>query len=329
MDMNYFRAIQGTIGIDNYTQSVIIENQQALKNELRQSINYKSNAMRNGKHQEIILVPHSNSKYKSDIITFPNGEMSVGDIFNVDGNNWLVVEVDLTNPIQKIGTAWLCNQLFKFQNYSSKILEYWGVIDDGSYSNSVDGNSQIRYLNNKVNIYLPYNDDTKYLYIDKRLATDKTYDKNGKCILEVYSIVGRGKPQNNDGHLLILEAQSGQYNPECDNLEEMICDYVIDNNLSQENDNELKCEIQGRQTIRSGGKAIYSAIFYKADGQVDNGIEPIWSIQNDNPSIKLLIVNQKAELSVNGSDDLVGYKIVLCCADKDKRYKASYEIEVV
>lgn len=252
----------------------------------------------------------------------------VGDTFNIDNNNWLIVEVDLTNPIQKIGTAWLCNQLFKFQNYNSKIFQYWGVIDDGSYSNSVEGNNQIRYLNNKVNIYLPYNDDTKYLYIDKRLATDITYDKNGKCILEVYSIVGRGKPKNNDGHLLILEAQNGQYNSEKDNLEEMICDYIIDG-TSQNIEPQLKCCIQGRKSIRSGGKASYSAVFYNEDGQIDYNIVPIWSVDNDNTYINLTVIDNKAELSISNSDNMVGYSVILKCVDKDQKYNTSYEIEVV
>ena len=200
LDINYFKAIQNSQGIYSEPKAKIAEAQWQLSQELRNSINYVDNALRNDEHQEFLLLPHGQSEYKCKLLAFP------------------------TNPVQTSGVAWLCNHLFRFQNHSPKIIECWGVIDDGSYSLPLDGNNQVKFPNNRVNFYLPYNDATKYLYVDKRIATDTIYDQYGEAILEVYKIQGKKQTLNTygkGGHLLVLEATSGQYNSETDNISEM------------------------------------------------------------------------------------------------------------
>lgn len=333
LDINYFRAIQGNTNIDDAVDGKIKSERNRLKKVLRKSINYKKYVLCNGKPTEIVFAPNSNISYKSEIIAFPYNKISIGDVFLIDGNYWLVVGVNLTNPIQQIGEAWLCNHLFRFQNYSSKILEYWGVIDDGSYSSDIEGNNQIQYLNNKINIYLPYNDDTKYLYVDKRLATNSIYDKEGNNILEVYTITGRNQPRNSNGHLLILNAKSGQYSKEKDSLNEMICDYIPEKeniNPIIPNEELLNCEIKGRSTIRTGGKNTYVAMFFDRKGNIDNSVMPIWSVNNDNIGVKINIMSGNAEISVEDNDEIVGSIIELSCTDSDKKYiTAKFEIEVI
>lgn len=330
LDIDYFRAIQNATGVQSENEAKIIEAQLRLDNDLKASINYKPDALCNGVRQGIILLPNTKAEYKSTIIAFPNDKLNVGDVLYVDGLYWIIVTTNVTNPIQTIGTGWLCNHLFRFQNYSSKILEYWGVVDDGSYALPQSGDEQIRYPNNRVNFYLPYNDDTKYLYIDKRIATDIVYDKNGNEILEVYVIEGKKQSLStygSGGHLLVLEAVSGQYNNEKDNLKEGICDYICKTESSTNKDKPitlLTCKINGRNTIRAGGTGTYSVSFGSEH------ITPVWSLKNENPNVALTIDHLTATLKVADVDEVVGEIITLCCRDSLNKYNTSeFEIEVI
>lgn len=334
VDMNYFRAIQGSIGISDKPSSKIVQAQNNLSRELHSSINEKSNSTRNGKSQSFLLIPDNAYDYKCKFIAFPNEELYVGDIISVDGANWIIVETNLTNPIQTIGKAWLCNHLFRFQNYDSTIYEYWGVIDDGTYSaNPQSGDSTLHYLNQRVDIYLPYDDITKYIYIDKRLAADTIYDKNGKSILEVYELQSRRLSMSTYGkgsHLLVFEAQSGQFNPDEDNLLEEICDYISPEENTLVNNDLLPCQIVGRNTIRCGGSARYGVEFYNSDGETVLGVTPIWNLQTDIEGVGLKEFNGIATIEVKDIDSVVGETICLQCTDTAGLYnKCTFEIEVI
>ena len=330
LSIDYFRAIQNSNGIYSEPEAKIAEAQQRLSRELKGSINYKANATRNGARQDIVLVPYSKVKYKCQIIAFPNQELYVGDVISIDDLNWIIVETNTTNPIQTSGTAWLCNHLFRFQNRTSKILEYWGVIDDGSYANPQDGSNQIKYLNHRVDFYLPYNNDTKYLYVDKRIATDTTYDQYGDEILEVYKIEGKKQSLNTygkGGHLLVLEAVSGQYSPDRDNIAEGICDYIHQKDTNAKpNLDLLKCEIKGRTKIRTGSYGNYTVVFEGSD----KNIVPKWSLETTFEGIKMNPSENSVEIVVDDLDILAGEVLILSCQDMDGKYNpAKIEIEVI
>lgn len=323
VDINYFKSIQNSQGIYNETEAKIAEAQLRLTRELRHSISYKKEALRNGINQEIILVPHRQVKYKCEIIAFPNDELYVGDIILIDDLHWIIVETNTTNPIQTSGVAWLCNHLFRFQNHSSKILEYWGVIDDGSYSLPLAGNTQVKFPNNRVDFYLPYNNDTQYIYIDKRIATGTMYDQSGNNILEVYKIEGKKQTLNTygkGGHLLVLQAVSEQYNAKRDNIYEAICDFISRTIEETQTENESLIKIQGRTQLRTGGTNKYSAL-------MGTSVDFKWELDTKIDGITMAVKDNIAYITAKDTEDLVGETIILSC--RNEANVAKIEIEVV
>ena len=79
----------------------------------------------------------------------------------------------------KTGVMRQCNKLFRFQNFSSAFIERWGIIDVSGYSSSFNSNTQMQHSSEQVAIYLPYDDETAQIYVDKRLPSHVGVDKFG------------------------------------------------------------------------------------------------------------------------------------------------------
>lgn len=226
LDINYFKAIQNATGLNSAQEAIIQENKIRLLSDMVESINYKASATRNGILQPVVITVGKIS-YKSMITALPGDSLYAGDMIVSDGDYWLIVEVNTTNPIQNSGTAWLCNQLFRFQNGSTTIIERYGVLDNGNYATS--GNDKIQIIDNKYKIYLPYDNDTKKLYVGKRLAINRSFDSSGAEILTTYNITSVdpvAQSYGKGGHLLLLSIESSSYESDADSLTEMICDYI-------------------------------------------------------------------------------------------------------
>ena len=334
LDMNYFKAIHGGIGLNSSQDLTINENKAEIKENLVLSINYKPLATNNGKPQPVVLTK-GKSGFKGTVFALPDDNLCVGDMIECDGNRWIVVEISSTNPIQKSGAVWLCNQLFRFQNFDSTIIERWGVFDSGSYSKTED--KQVQTADNWYRIYLPYDDDTRKLYVDKRLATNKCYKSDGDEILSTYKITSFDPVSKNygqNGHLLVLVTESSSYQTGEDNIEELICNYIApsDDSVDPPSPTLLPCSITtGRSTIRTGASCTYIVTFYKSDGvTIDNNIVAIWNLS---PSIKGVTSVQSGnsiKVSVSNVDALVGKAFTMSVVDTGGLYNtATMNVEVI
>lgn len=322
MDKNYYDIIQGNLSFQG-DQKTRIKND--LEIGMMSSISYVGDSKRNGVTQRFVIT-QSNNSYKCHIVAFPNEHLAAGDIIEYLGKHWLVVDAQSNNAIQIEGTMWLCNHRFSFQNWTSTVIDEWGVFDNGSYTNDVSGNSQIQTQSGKANIYLPLNSSTEKIYVDKRLATGMCYDQLGNQILEVYKVVGvKGKSSNyGDSHLLTLDCQKDEYSPGDDSIDKMLCDYISG---TVSNDNDLKCEIVGRPTIRLGGSRSYIAKFYDSFGNIATDVKPNWLLDGEYGCLN--VESDKAMISVSKDKSIVGETLSLKLSDMDGHYApVSMEIEV-
>ena len=76
--------------------------------------------------------------------------------------------------------------------------------------------------------YVSLDDESRALYIDKRLGISVIYDKNGKEILEAGKIKWIDIKSRNFGegsHLMVFGINEDPYKPDSDNIAELICDY--------------------------------------------------------------------------------------------------------
>ena len=311
-----------------------------LNRDLETSVNCLSDSTRNGIRQKLVVAPTKNG-LKCSIMALPDEELYVGDIVYAFGGHWIVMETIITNPMEIVGIAWLCNHEFSFQNGTSTIINRWGILDSGSYSNPKEGNSQMQYINAPFKIYLPFDSDTERLYEDKRIAADTKYDSDGNVILETYTITGvqkTSKNYSNGSHLLMLACESGLYSLEKDNVALMICDYIAPITAEQPSTNGLLCTLSGRAVIGLNTRRTYEVTFYASDGTtVVDGITPSWTMTTSPSAGSDITMTQGTSpnedfisIFVEDKDALIGTVITITATDADGAYITSeLEVEVV
>lgn len=288
---------------------------------------YQPDCTRNGNPQRF-LITRSETLYRCDIVAFPGEELYPGDVIECFGENWICYQTSIGNPIQVTGTIWLCNHLFRWQNNTSDIIERWGVLDSGVYSTTKTSGYEVNTPDVQYKIYLPLDDDTKKLYVDKRIATNIRYDSNMKKILEVYKLTRvdpTSQAYGKGAHLLLLNARSDDYIAGTDNLEERICNYIKDD-VPPEIGDLKDSTIIGRQTIIIGTSRKYTS-------SMDAGAKPVWSISPDNDDI-ILTTNESDKnsvtISVSDSEKLIGINIMLNVHDENNIYNdAEMNVEVI
>lgn len=289
---------------------------------------YERNARRNGVIQPMLFI-RTGVQYKINAVALPGDELYPGDIIEVYDETWICVETRAMDTIQTTGILWLCNHEFKWQNFSSEIHKAWGVFDSGVYSTTRNGDEQLQYLDKQFKIYLPFNEETKKIFVDKRIAVGEQCDPHGDMVLSVYSITGVDPVSRSYGkgaHLLILNARSNVYNPSADNETLGICDYIAPDKSDAEPEEGLICEIRGKKTIAAGKTNEYTAVFYDRDGAVVENIEPQWTISEGAENASLVVTDGKAKLAAN-KQAFVGATVRLCL--KAQGYTPKYkDVEV-
>jgi len=331
LDISYFKAVQNATGLSSIQDLIVKDNKTRLASDLITSINYKPSATRNGVLQPIVLVGGKTS-YKSTIVALPDDSLFVGDLISVGTDNWLVVETSNTNPIQKTGTAWLCNQLFKFQNGTTTIVGKYGVLDNGSYS--YDADSKIITLDSGYTIYLPYDNDTEKLFVDKRLAINVVYNKDGALELSCLKINAAdsvSKSYGTGAHLLTLDVESSAYDPTKDDISNMVCNYISISGGGSTGE-LLPCSITtARSSIRTGTSYTYAVTFYKTDGvTVDDTVVAVWTVSPAITGVTSTPNGNSIKISVTSNDDLVGSTFVLSVTDSNGLYNTvTYGVEVI
>ena len=321
-----------TVNGDTERDRVITIAKESFADQIVDNPAYRDSSKRNGVSQPLVIQAQSGTPYKADIFAMPGAALYSGDLIENEGENWLVVETNTTNPIQTTGTAWLCNQLFKFQNGTTAIIEKHGVFDDGTYSLSKD--DKIVTLKNKTSFYLPYDDDTKFIFVDKRLATDIAYNKSAEPELLCWSVSGINPKSKNYGagsHLLELTVASSAYDATKDSIENMVCDYISTSGGGSTGE-LLPCSITtARSSIRTGTSYTYAVTFYEADGvTVDDAVVAVWSVDPTTTGVTLAPNGNSIKISVANNDDLVGSTFVLSVTASNGLYNtATYNVEVI
>lgn len=280
------------------------------------SIAYRDDVLRNEKKQRF-LVDRTDVPYKIKLVAFPGEDLFVGDEITIGNEHLIVQQTRSLNELQTTGVAWLCNYKFKFQNWSSDVIERWGVLDSGVYSTTLRGEYEVQELAKQFKIYLPYDEDTKKIFVDKRLAVGTRYDHLGKEMLEVYKVTGlnmEARSYGDGGHLLILEVRSDPYSPSMDSLEKMICDYI-----PPKEDEDFPAVISGRNNIALNSRRKYT---------IDYSSYVAWEIKDPFDGVFLTSEGSVAFISVSDTVSAVGRTITLVAKDIDGNTLDEKEIEV-
>lgn len=347
-NINYFRAIHGAIGAQSAEETLRREVRKDRAEDYTTSIGYIHDALRNGEVQPIVAKT-TNSPNKYNIIAMPGDPLAVGDILEFYGEHWIVVDIRSVDVVSLIGVAMQCNHLFRWQNWSPEIVERWGVLDSGVYSTTLNEAEKMTLTHKQYKIYLPFDEDTAKLYLDKRIITEVAYDKNGERIPVVYKITGRdsiSESYGKGGHLLVLNAESSSdYNKLTDNLDLMIAEYIA----PEEEPNPptppdppdppvppaplLHCSISGRETLKAGlGARKYTVTFYEEDGETeDASVTAFWTVVLPTGYENHIhyTINDNT-LSSSADEDAIGEMVILQAADADGLYETcEFAVKVV
>lgn len=279
--IDYFKAIHGTLGVDSYRDADIRDAQGWMREELAQSLNYDElTATRNGVEQGF-LVTTTEYGFQAQVRALPGDELYVGDVIGFRDEFWIVTDVTPVNPFYRMGIMKLCNYTLRFQNFSPTIYERYISIDGGAYATYVKGDTRIQYGNEKARLYIPYDDATKKLYIDKRISIGTLWDKYNHEILQCNKIIGidyRTVSPGKGAHLMLLHVEQDAYSYERDNFEQDICDYIGEStDVIVEGEDKKTCVISGTPKIRTGFSRTLTANFYTND-ELTDGVEPVWTV---------------------------------------------------
>lgn len=299
--MSYFKSIQGAYGVQSKNEQEVREAQRRLKYDMQLSVNLMDGAKRNGVEQNIIAVP-TQTPYKYTVIAFPGDDLFTGDMLEFKDRHWLVVEVPSAPVMHYTGVVWECNHLFRFQTFDGEIVERWGVIDTGNYSSDVQHGSMLTDTNSQYRLYMQLDDQTKQIFIDKRLAIAQIFDQSGKQILDVYKVtdVDPVTQSYGGGHLLSLRAESDAYNESTDSIELMICDMI---DIPDKPDpGVVSLVIDGPNEIRYGFSRDYFASISGTTPLSEDEIIFSWSINGNEDILGFIELQQNngvATVNVN------------------------------
>ena len=297
----------------------------SIENFLRtapKSAGYEPDCKRNGDPQRFV-VDRTQTAYKYDFIAFPGEKIEAGDIIECRGYKFIIAEPPrILNNVILVAKGWLCNLELKWQNGTNDILSRWCVLDSGVYSTTKTNDDQYSVPDKQFRLYLPFDDDTKKLYVDKRIAVDVRYNALGEEVLECYAITGYNRvARSYGGHLMICELRSSLYNASVDSIENMVCDYIQPAGVGGY---ESQFSIIGRNSIRVGTSRVYSVQMNSESG---NDIIPEWRINDSSGMVKYSVSGDKLTVSVPDDSSLIGSVVTIYSAiDGDEE---SIDVEVI
>lgn len=306
---------------------------QDLLHDMSISPDFHADTLRNGESQPFILT-RGGEQNTYNVICKPDDDLYAGDIIDAFGHKWLVMEARADSTTHKTGIMRQCNKLFRFQNFTSEIIERWGIIDVSGYSASFNSNAQMQHSSEQVAIYLPYDADTAQIYVDKRLPSHIGVDKFGAPMLFSFKVMGVDPVScscNDNDHLLMIKAERFLYSEINDNLELEICDYVKPSEVDIEQDgivNAYTCEITGGSTIRIGGTRIYKVCFKDENGVEISAPHHVWSV--DGNGVSFVETSTGIKVSVVDDQTLIGDEIAIRVAsDEIPISSAEFKVEVI
>ena len=274
---------------------------------------YHAEATRNGVVQPFLIL-RGDETFKCKIVAMPGDELCTGDYITAFGQTWIVKEARADDTLQKGGIIWLCNYQFKFQlKPGGDVVTRWGVFDSGVYSTTLSREKEITVLDKQFKVWIPFDDDTKLMHEDMRLAVGTSYDHSGSEVLSVFRITGRDPVGRNFGegaHMLMLDTRSDQYNPSTDSLSLGVCDYVAPATAQA---GTKICMLSGSEYVRAGTRGVTVAAAFTNNGVVDAAASPAWTV-TPNEGVTITDNGDKtAVVSVSASAGMVGRVVTVTC----------------
>ena len=213
---------------------------------------------------QLLIIDDGTLPYYKNVKSLPDEYFEAGNYIEWADSMWLMVSCDWDKEVYTYGKMQQCNYVLKWQTKSADIIERWSVVLSASkYNNGERYNNIIVVGSNQLMVYLPLDAETLKLRANKRLMVDfntdlpKCYDVT-RVDTVTMSYDGIAEPAYDGKGCILLVLTETELNPDVDNIELMICDYVNPNDVPQPT-SPILITYSGSPEIRIGGRKTLNA----------------------------------------------------------------------
>ena len=258
-----------------------------------------------------------NGNYQNFLTTYDN-PIKIGEYLHdtKDDTYWLIYNSFNVNDVHYEGKMIQCNYLLRWQLANGKIIErYSNIVSASKYDVGETGNSTLVLSSNNYTILIGYCGEGfelegKRVFIDMKPTKPTKVFKITRSDDVIYNSDGAGS-------LLSFIADKTEFNPNKDNQELRICDYIdpsfpLPPTPSEPNETtDLKCVISGNTNLKNGYRRPYFVKFTDTNGNDINweNINFAWNIVN-NPGLIINTYENKIDMFLD-NEDLIGSSFLL------------------
>ena len=266
-------------------------------------------------------VADSSLKSMERCILVPIGTLHSGNYIFFEDEYWLIDGRPGNNGEYEKAVLKECQYKIKWQKDDGTIIERWANFTSASkYDIGESGNSTIILSSNNFTILIPH--DADGLTIDgKRIFVDTS-----EIPKKVFKITRNDDVlflHGNHGGTLSLIADKTEFNPNKDNQELRICDYINPSSplpptpSEPDETTDLRCMISGNTNLKNGYRRTYAVTFTdKDESAVDwQNVNYQWNVKSDF-EVKQTIVDNKITISINDENHIGGSFFVQIIVDK-------------
>lgn len=255
-------------------------------------------------------------KSTSRTILAPIGSLKAGSYLYFEDNYWLINGRPGNNKVYEKAVVTLCSYELKWQKDDGTIVKRWASFTTASkYDIGEFGNYLLSNPSNNFIILIPNDEDSmtienKRMFIDRAKPKKKVFriTRNDDVLLDYLD----------KGGILSLIADRDEFNPDTDNQDAEICNYIAPVLPPEEgtDEYELHLSYRGRNSIVVGGNAKkFSCYALSSDGQEVEMRSLIWSITAlpENEEYITYTVNDDLSISVKCaySEKIIGTQFLL------------------
>lgn len=368
MSTDYRTTYAAYLGLTNAGYSgerdaEISEHRAAVLNDMLYSPDYHDDCRRNGVKQGLMLT-RGGEENTYNVICRPGDQLYAGDIIDAFGEKWIVMEARADDTTHKTGIMHQCNHYMKWQNFDTTIYGIWCYVRASGYSAYINSDPKLQKSDEQEAIYLPLNEATEKIFVDKRLPSHVEYNRHGERVLAAMKVTGINpisRSYNIDDHLLTLKIEAEiahEAGVHKDNIDLMVCDFidggsteVVDltsasdcddcywktiSSRTKQSDNGsddggdaadvLTIAISGKGRIRISRSGSYEAVVYDSEGNDVTDEHPVeWTV-GEAVGVSHEIDANKVKLIASKSAE-AGEVIVIAAKYGD--ISAEIEVEVV
>lgn len=313
VDWDLYARLLGNGRYADNTQVAIQQAVDTLTQGMVEDPAYQADAIVDGVN--VPLLASRTSALKCAIKAVPGSDIHIGDLIECLGTTWIVVELYADKLGFVCGEMWICNQVINFYNSSPLLHSKHCVVNNGTYYR--DSSNAIAFMpSNMYEIYMSIDNDTRQLFIDKRLALGVIFSPTGEEVLEVCRIIGIDMKSKNCGdgsHLMVLTVQRDVYDQHVDSLEDNVCDVVANGEEVVIPDAAGSCVISGGDTLRIGISRSYTASFVDQQG---NAVDTVaqWTVSAPD-GVDYVVDGNTCVIRTPLDNRFVGQLITLSVAD--------------